>query len=125
MSPIRDDLVQDDTTEEKRRALYNNFVKYIKLLDTRDSSTLTSKEKKWKCAHLRKYESLNKREMEFMLTSNQGKLDAKFSSESLTVAPELEVNIINRNHFFLITTDKWLLLEKKIVLSLCLNLTIK
>lgn len=48
VSPFKHDSVQDNTIERKRIASYNISIRYIKSLDTRDLSTLTSKKNKWK-----------------------------------------------------------------------------
>lgn len=48
MSPSKKDSVFDEKSEEKMCASYNRSTRYIKSLDTHDSSTLTSKEKGWK-----------------------------------------------------------------------------
>ena len=176
-TPSKEDLVLDEITDKKRWTHYKRSLRYIRSLDNRDPSTLTSKEKNWKRMHIRniaKYESLNKTVVEVTPSLNQRKLDAKPSkrgivasslkencqfgkdrttitskgrtgkpgikrqrssdvrvpdgkrlkqSKSLTSAPELQVAIIDRNHpLGKIPTDKWLLVEEKILLALVVKL---
>lgn len=52
VSPFSDDLVQNDIIDRKRMSSYNRSVSYIKSSDTRDPSTLISKDMKWNRSHL-------------------------------------------------------------------------
>lgn len=61
VSPFRHDSVQDNTIERKETASYNRSIRFIKSLDTRDLSTLTSKKNKLKRIK-EKYEA-NQREV--------------------------------------------------------------